>query len=65
MVEYKLGLEAFFHAMEGLNWAIRVSMLVEEKGQPSFSNSRDCLMVTLFVQSVSNGPWQPLSVDMV
>ena len=36
MVEYNLSLEAFFHAMEALNWAIRVSILVEEKGQPSF-----------------------------
>ena len=65
MVEHKLGLEAFFHAMEALNWAVRVSVLVEEKGQPSFSNPRDRLMVTLFVQNVSNGSWQPLSVDIV
>ena len=34
MVEYNLDLEAFFHAMEALNWAVRVSVLVEEKGQP-------------------------------
>ena len=33
---YNLGLEAFLHAMETLNWTVRVSVLVEEQGQPSF-----------------------------
>ena len=65
MVEYNLGLEAFFHAMDILNSAIRVAVLVEEKGQPSFSNPRDRLMVTLLIQKVSNGAWQPLGVEMV
>ena len=37
-VQYNLGLEAFFHAMAILNWAVRVAVLVEEKGQPVFSN---------------------------
>ena len=64
-VEYNLSLKAFFHAMDILNSSVRVAVLVEEKGQPSFSNPRDCLMVTLLVQKVSNGAWQPLGVDMV
>ena len=37
-VEYNLGLEAFFHAMAFLNSAVRVAVLLEEKGQPVFSN---------------------------
>ena len=65
-VEYNLGLEAFFHAMAILNSAVRVAVLVEEKGQPAvFSNPRDRLMVTLLVQKAVNGAWQPLGVDMV
>ena len=65
VVEYNLSMEAFSHAMEALNWAVRVSVLLEEKDQLSFSNPRDRLMVTLLVQNVSNGSWHLLGVDMV
>ena len=37
VVKYNLGLEAFLHTMEAWNRAVRVSVLVEEKGQSSFS----------------------------
>ena len=39
-------------------------MLVEEKGPPTFFNTRDHLKVMLLVQKFSNGAWQPLGVDM-
>ena len=38
IVEYNLGLEAFFHAMAFFNSAFRVAVLVEKKGQHVFSN---------------------------
>ena len=47
-----------------LNSAVRVTVLVEKKGQLSFSNTRDCVMVTLLIHKVSNRAWQSLGVDM-
>lgn len=41
MVKYNHGLEAVFHVMAILNSAVRVAVLVKEKGQMPFSNTRD------------------------